>query len=145
MWPTAAVQAVAMSDSNRCKAVIGFHSTNDSGGSDAAGHGRYSSPFAEIKLGPVPVAAVRGLAFLHAARERDRCRTGLRSSQRDSLLPPGQIDTAATRHARGRPQGCRCVYAKLLSKVIGNDFPIVLPVFLPRRLQSYQTTDMISD
>ena len=48
------------------------------------------------------MAEVRGLAFLHAARERDRCRTGLRPSQRFALLPPGQIDTPATRHARSR-------------------------------------------
>ena len=38
------------------------------------------------------MAEVRGLLFLHAARERDRCRTGLGPSQRFALLPPGQID-----------------------------------------------------
>lgn len=75
------------------------------------------------------MAEVRGLPFLHAARERDRCRTGLRSSQRCALLPRGQIDTSAPRHARSRAarrrhgRGLRCLCANSSMMVVANRTP----------------------
>jgi hypothetical protein len=109
-------------------------------GSDAAGHGRYSSPFAEIKLRPVPLAEVRGLFLPHAARERDRCRTGLRSSQRYAPARAGP-----DRHHRHppRPKPGRKDAAPRVQSFSGsdrNDFPIVLPYSYRVSLQSYQST-----